>query len=321
MTKTATVKSEPTLDERIALALTGDEQLASSFISDLICETETAISTAVETARVNRERAFDPAILDPVARGKIDDATFVAHRLRAGLERLKELHSVALAREKLRDWHQQADLVEERAVKLADELLERYPAVTSWIVDYLHRKSVVDAEIRTVNESAPGYEARRIREIELIARGIEGYGNSVPIEKALKLPALVVGSQSAVPLLWPIQQSIGLQLVSGLFPSNGTIHDDTPVLRFEMIEGVVRRIGLDGQLIEERPMVALEPLYPEKSLREQRLEEQRETAIELERHAADAIAREKGREKLNAETAERAAAFEAEQRRLRSGAA
>jgi hypothetical protein len=92
-------------------------------------------------------------------------------------------------------------------------MLERWPAVTSWILDYLQRKAVVDKEIDAINNAAPGFEGRRLRSIELTARGIENWGNSVPIEKQLKLPALVVGSDAAVPLLWPVRQNFGLEMV------------------------------------------------------------------------------------------------------------
>lgn len=289
----------PTLDERIATTIGSTDQHAAAVLADLIRETEEQIAHCDQLGRNMRERSINPAILDPAARGAAEDSEFRAARLRNGLARLLELHREAELRQQLIDWHRIADLAEERAVKLADELLERWPAVTSWIMDYLQRKSLVDAEVRHINETAPGAEGRRLREIELVARGISDWGASQPIEKQLKLPALVIGSDAVAPLLWPVRKNLGLEMVSGLFPSNGSIHDDTPVLRFEFIDGVVRKVGMDGQLIDEKPMVPLEPLHPEISLRDQRLAEQRETAIELERHAADGIAREKERERLN----------------------
>jgi hypothetical protein len=161
----------PTLDERIAATIGTTDYHPADLLADLIRETDEQIDHCDQLGREMRDRSTNPAILDPAARGAAEDSEFRAARLRNGLARLRELHHEAELRQQLRDWHQNADLVEERAVKLADELLERWPAVTSWICDFLGRKSVVDAEIRAVNEGAPGFEARRLREIELVARG------------------------------------------------------------------------------------------------------------------------------------------------------
>jgi len=86
-----------------------------------------------------------------------------------------------------------------------------------------------------------------------------------------------------------------------------------------MVDGVVRKVGLDGELIEEPPMVPLQPLHPVMSLREQALAEEAERAIGLDQYAEEGRARERGRQRLNAEALERAEAFEREQLRLRSG--
>jgi hypothetical protein len=189
---------------------------------DLISEVDAAIDAADQAGREAREAAANPRIIDHGAMGRAFDAEGLAHKLRNGMQALKQLEHEAQMRERLRDWHQNADLVEERAVKLADEMLELYPKFSAWLLDFLQRKAVVDAEIRAVNESSPGYESRRIREIELTARGIDGYGMSVPIEKLLKLPALAVGSQTSLPLLWPLPQPpISLGVIS-LFAPNGT---------------------------------------------------------------------------------------------------
>jgi hypothetical protein len=117
-------------------------------LADLIRETDEQIDHCDQLGREMRDRSTNPAILDPAARGAAEDSEFRAARLRNGLARLRELHSEAEARQRLREWHQKADEVEDRAVKLADELLERYPAITSWLVDFLNRKSVADKEIR-----------------------------------------------------------------------------------------------------------------------------------------------------------------------------
>jgi hypothetical protein len=288
-----------TLDERIAHILQADESRASSVFADLIAEVDDAIDAADQAGREAREIAGNPKIIDGGALGRALDAEHTAHRLRNGMAALEQLHHEALAREKLRDWHLQADLVEEKAAQLADELLERWPAMTTWILDYFARKAAVDAQVKALNATTPGFESRRLKEIELVARGIEGYGNSQPLEKQLRLPALVVGSQSAVPLLWPLPQHIGLELVGSLFPRNGT-----PVPLNEQCLGFEVRVidGVDVVCEIGRPPIytgEVAPLHPEMSLREQKLAEEAVRTVESAKHAAEGRAREREREHMS----------------------
>jgi hypothetical protein len=102
--------------------------------------------------------------------------------------------------------------------------------------DYLRRQAELDKEIRRINSSAPLGSSRRLREVELIARDIPSWGSSVPIEKLLKLPQLVVGNSAQAPLLWPPVQHLNLGLLS-LFPQNGNVmRDPGTCLGFEMRE-------------------------------------------------------------------------------------
>jgi hypothetical protein len=297
------IKEPPTLDERVAAILGADDHQPADALAALLAEIDDQIDHADQLGREMRARSVDPSILDAGARGAAEDSEFRASRLRNGQARLRELHREATLRERLREWHAQADEVEDRAVKLADEMLERYPVFTDWLVDFLQRKASVDAEIRHVNETVPGYEARRLREIELVARGIESWGASIAIEKVLKLPALAIDTQSALPLLWPLPQPpISLGVIS-LFAPNGSVQRDPSraVLRFEMVDGVVRKIGMDGQIIEEPPMLQLQPLHEPMSMREQALAEEAERTAVAAKHADDVRVREAGRQRLNDE--------------------
>jgi hypothetical protein len=294
-------KEPPSLDQRVAAVLTNDEHHPSSVLADLIAEVDDAIDAADQTGREARAAAADPKVIDGGALGRAFDAEHIAHRLRNGMAALQQLHHEAEARERLKLWHQFADEVEDRAVKLADEMLERYPALTSWLTDFLQRKSIVDKEIEHVNATAPGYEGRRLRSIELVARGIENWGSSTPIEKSLKLPQLVIGSSAPAELLWPPVVQFGVQMM-GLFPGNGNIAGPVQgIARFELVDGVIRAIGANGEVLEsiavDQP--AVEPLHAEMTMREQALQEQAERAVELARHADDSRARERERQRLN----------------------
>jgi hypothetical protein len=175
---------------------------------------------------------------------------------------------------------------------------ESYAPMAAWLVDVLQRMSAMDSAIETLNASAPGHESRRLAPTELTARGVDGWGVSKPIGKVLRLPQF----SGLEPLLWPLQQQFGVGLVAGLFPRNGSV--DGPaggVVRFEMVDGVIRKIGMDGKVIGEvladQPVV--EPLHPEMTLREQALAEQDARAVELAKHADDSRAREAERQRLN----------------------
>ena len=85
------------LERRIAAAL-ADEAIASTAISELLEEMDTAIIAADESAEVERARAMDPALSpDPrKARAAMEDAQFAANRLRTLQPRLqKRLQHVA----------------------------------------------------------------------------------------------------------------------------------------------------------------------------------------------------------------------------------
>jgi hypothetical protein len=138
------------------------------------------------------------------------------------LAALQALHHEAELREQLRQWHLEADAIEAKAKELAGEMRQKYPEVTTWIVDFLKRKAVVDAEVQRLNSVVPGFESRRLIDVELLARGIDSFGSSQPVHEQLKVPALVIGSQSSLPPLWPlVPQSMNLGML-GIFPQNGS---------------------------------------------------------------------------------------------------
>src|SRR5438094_260125 len=83
----------PTLEQKIAAALTAAD-VTSSDLSQLIAETEAAITTADATAEEERERALDPVKSpDPKqARQTMEEAIFARDRLRTLLPRLQQRH-------------------------------------------------------------------------------------------------------------------------------------------------------------------------------------------------------------------------------------
>jgi hypothetical protein len=297
-------KVEHALDERIAALLKSPDDQPSSLLADILAEIDSAIDHCDQTSREGRAASIDPTRLDGVAhRARAEDAEFLAARYRAGEAKLKELHAVALAREYEARWEAEADAVEARRDEIAAEFRERYAPMAAWLCSALQRISECDRAIDHVNSTAPSGTSRRLVSTELAARRTDQWGASLPISKQLKLPAFVEGD-GAAPLLWPPVVQLGAQLVSGLFPRNGTPLD-TPaggILRFELTDdGRIKKIGMDGQVISEmlvdQPVV--EPLHPEMSMREQSLAEEAARTAEAARYAEAGRAREAERQRLN----------------------
>jgi hypothetical protein len=132
MSKAAAAKVEPIadpvavepLDSRIATVLGSSDQFSSEYLAELIAETDEQINHADQAGRQARARSIDPTIVTGIAeRAKAEDSEFIAHRLRNGLERLKELHTAAQDRERVAQWHSEADAMEQLVLKLHDELV------------------------------------------------------------------------------------------------------------------------------------------------------------------------------------------------------
>jgi hypothetical protein len=274
--------TEKRLDKRIADALANPDQPAEH-IAALLSEIGVAITEAERTAHENRGKAFDPAVLDPTARGKMDDATFIAQRLRNAQTALAPHYKNALRKEEEARWEADAVPLELKVTKLSRELLTVYPDVTAKLADLFARISASEAEIRDQNAKARGamsYDenghARYEPGMRLLA-GVEetALGREVGFIGKVKLPALPFNGSMSAPDVWPPKP---------------------------------RDFGLEYAESVRRAMQGA-PLPPTE---EQRIEASR-------RHLADGMEREKESRRLSAEAAARAHAYEIAQRRIAAG--
>jgi hypothetical protein len=107
---------------------------------------------------------------------------------RAALPRLQQLLVEANDREYVEGWTAQYD----RVAVLRDEAAERfarYPVLVGELVEIFRRAEEVDQEVSGVNRSAPSGELRRLRCVELTARGLEAFSSAIPaICKSAQLP-------------------------------------------------------------------------------------------------------------------------------------
>jgi hypothetical protein len=184
------------LEKKIATAL-ADKDIASSNLAALIAETETAIAAADQAAEAERDKALDPALSpDPnAAREAVEAAKFTRDRLRTLLPRLHE----AQAAEYAARWESEYERVEAKRDELARKYAE-YPKLVAQLVDLFGSAKAVDEEVSRINGLAPPGEHRRLRGVELTARGLESFSTAdPPIAKRVQLPDWAHSARMA----WP----------------------------------------------------------------------------------------------------------------------
>jgi hypothetical protein len=178
-----------TLEERIAAALS--DSITSPDLAALIAETEESIAVADTTAESERVKALDPiASPDPVkARAAMEDAAFTRDRLRTVLPRLHARLKQVKAEEYAARWEAEYEKVKVVRDELAAEMREVYPAAVAQLADLFARIAECDRECSRVDGTAAVGELRRLRRVELAARGVEGLLQpDVYIAEMLRLP-------------------------------------------------------------------------------------------------------------------------------------
>ncbi len=197
--------AEPvTLEQRIATALAAD--ITSGELAKLVAETESAIIAADRDAAAARERAHDPALSpDPAsAYQAMQTAAFVAERLRTLLPRLRQRLQDVSAAEELAQWQADAEQVQAQ-VEAAEKFAAQYPKLAAELLGLFRLAEEVDREVARVNSSAPIGAHGRLRQVELVARGLDAYSRSAPsIGRSIRLPDW----EDSGCLLWPPPQRL-----------------------------------------------------------------------------------------------------------------
>jgi hypothetical protein len=189
------------LEQRIATVLSSDT--ASNVVETLISEVETAAAVADKAAEQARKRALDPTVIDATTRREAEDAAFTRDRLRAALPRLQERLQQVQAAEYAARWETDFEQVEGRRNELAQEYAAKYPRLVAHLVDLFERIEGIDKEVSRINGSAPSCEHRRLRQVELVARGLDNFTRAdPPITKAVHLADWTHSER----LIWPRSQ-------------------------------------------------------------------------------------------------------------------
>ena len=207
-----------TLEQRIATALSSET--ASDVVAIHIAEVETAIVAADKAAEMERERAFDPLVSPDAAKARatMEDAAFMSDRLRNVLPRLQarltELHAAEYAAR----WEPDFEQVQAQRDELAQQYAGLYPKLAGQLVDLFERIEAVDKEVSRVNGSAPEGEHRRLRQTELVARGLDNFSRAdPPITKAVQLPDWTNSEKMVWP---PPQPSLAAVFAMSMVPSH-----------------------------------------------------------------------------------------------------
>jgi hypothetical protein len=195
--------SNTTLEKRIASALA--DEIASTDLTVLITETETAINKADDIAKAERTNALDP-VLSPdatAAREALQAAEFARDRLRNVLPRLQSRLREVYQEEEFARWLPRRNAAMARRDELASKLGEVYPSFVQRIVPLLFEIEEVDREIRLLNVDAP-YKAKNdgvlLDSVEHAARGASALQlRHLQIMKDLRLP----NWEGAEIPLWP----------------------------------------------------------------------------------------------------------------------
>ena len=201
-----------TLEQRIATAFSSET--ASDVVEALIGEVETAAAAADKAAEQTRQRALDPTVIDAATRREAEDASFTRDRLRAALSPLEERLQQVQAAEHGARWETDFEQVEGRLNELAQEYAATYPRLAAQFVDLFERIEAVDKEVSRVNGSAPEGEHRRLRQTELVARGLDNFSRAdPPITKAVQLPDWTNSEKMVWP---PPRPSLAVQVATSM---------------------------------------------------------------------------------------------------------
>ena len=200
------------LDKRIGVALTTAS--VSADIAALIAEVEVALPTAVKAVERECIKAYDPTVDAKKARQALADAEFVRDRLQAALAALQARLQELQAQEYSERWHREYAEVEAECHAVATKLREVYSTMVSQLIDLFTRQKACDAKVSRINGSAPAGVKLRLREVELVARNLEGLTRDTPsITKELRLPDWKESDK----LAWPPRQTpLGVLVAQGM---------------------------------------------------------------------------------------------------------
>jgi hypothetical protein len=170
------------LEKRVVTVLTGNGNLASAAeLTELIRETEVFVQASLDVAEAERIRSLDLVQCpDPgEAHQRIVAARLSAERFSASLPKLRDKLSTALAAETNDRWSADYRKVEQK-LNAAVTAFEGFSQHAEAIAQMFALAEQVDRAVSDLNGRAPDNEHRRLRSVELTARGMSGFTRDNP---------------------------------------------------------------------------------------------------------------------------------------------
>jgi hypothetical protein len=199
--------SAPTsLEKRVVTVLTGNGNLPSAAeLQELISDTELSVQSNLAGAEAARVESLDLVqCRDPSeANQRIATAKLTADRLSTSLPKLHDKLSEALAAEQCDRWWNDYKHVKEK-LDAAVEAHKEYPNLVQAIADIFTLAAEVDREVSRLNGSAPPGVDRRLRGVELTARGMMAFSRENP---SLASVTVLPNYEQSARTLWPTRSS------------------------------------------------------------------------------------------------------------------
>ena len=171
-------------------------------ISDLIIEIESSLlPQTIKAFEAERVRLLDATNPTPdKSKAAVDSITLSRERLEAALPALQQRYRQLTAQEHSDEWNADYKMVERERDKLAKELIEFYPPFVAKFIDLFKSIAALDKDINTINSTAPQEESRRLKTVELHARGLDYFSS---IQPSLATTVYLPHPAQTCQLIWP----------------------------------------------------------------------------------------------------------------------
>jgi hypothetical protein len=192
----------PTLEQRIANALTGD--LPSAELGELLTANDAAIIAAEQAATAAKEYAYDPVRSPNIAEARecMENTALLVGRLQTLRPRLLTKFRERYLQEQAAEWRAASSELIGEGNELADELREVYAASVGKIVDVFVRISDFKKRRDACYSTRPDKIGDQLPDPELLARNLNGFTiTTTSLLEQTKLFDFETGTQ-----LWPPAQ-------------------------------------------------------------------------------------------------------------------
>jgi hypothetical protein len=197
-------------------------EASAEVFSKTLASINAAVVDAKKKARKAQADAFDPAVLDATAIGRLHDTEYRIQRLENAEKALAPLHVAAVKKEEQAAWAIKTAHLRQRAHDLRQEFPTSYQRLVTQLADLLALATDTDREIAVANLLAPP------------GMGMVGVGRAEIIGK-VRLPSLSSNIDA-----WPPRQHISLEYSEMIMAG---LRGARPLTEAERAEAAARHIA------------------------------------------------------------------------------